>query len=158
MGKIAADCVSQMYFTASLMGLQHRSYAYFMYSKCNVEDSFRVHSFAALMMEAVHTSETSVNINLTPWHYIPEDSKLHTHQSHIVNLCGEATVRCIRWFESLTHCPDDGGSMHLWNVGSTSTWLHGTASQKTVNLTWDYFWQSTVVFLKGKWLALTCAP
>jgi hypothetical protein len=32
----------------------------------------------ALMMEAVHTSETSVNFNVTTWCYIPEDSKLHT--------------------------------------------------------------------------------
>jgi hypothetical protein len=30
-----------------------------------------------LMMEAVRASEMSVNINLTTWHYIPEDSKLH---------------------------------------------------------------------------------
>jgi hypothetical protein len=27
-------------------------------------------------MEAVRTSETSVNFNVTTWHYIPEDSKL----------------------------------------------------------------------------------
>jgi hypothetical protein len=32
----------------------------------------------ALMMEAVRTSETSVNFNVTTWRYIPEDSKLHT--------------------------------------------------------------------------------
>jgi hypothetical protein len=31
----------------------------------------------ALMMEAVRTSETTVNINLTTWRYIPENSKLH---------------------------------------------------------------------------------
>jgi hypothetical protein len=30
------------------------------------------------MMEAVHTSETSVNFNVTTWRYIPEDSKLRT--------------------------------------------------------------------------------
>jgi hypothetical protein len=30
----------------------------------------------ALMMEAVRTSETSVNIYLTIWQYTPEDSKL----------------------------------------------------------------------------------
>jgi phenolic acid decarboxylase len=30
------------------------------------------------MMEAVHTSETSVNINLTTRQYNPEDSKPHT--------------------------------------------------------------------------------
>jgi hypothetical protein len=29
------------------------------------------------MMEAVRTSEKSVNIYLTIWQYIPEDSKLH---------------------------------------------------------------------------------
>jgi hypothetical protein len=32
----------------------------------------------ALMMEAVLTSETSVNFNVATWRYIPEDSKLHT--------------------------------------------------------------------------------
>jgi hypothetical protein len=31
-----------------------------------------------LMMEAVRSDETSVNIYLTTWQYIPEDSKLHT--------------------------------------------------------------------------------
>jgi hypothetical protein len=31
-----------------------------------------------LMMEAVCTSETWVNFNMTTQHYIPEDSKLHT--------------------------------------------------------------------------------
>jgi hypothetical protein len=31
----------------------------------------------ALMMEAVRTSETSVNINLATRRYIPEDCKLH---------------------------------------------------------------------------------
>jgi hypothetical protein len=33
-----------------------------------------------LMMEAVHTPETSVNIYLTTRQYIPEDSKLHTQR------------------------------------------------------------------------------
>jgi hypothetical protein len=32
----------------------------------------------ALMMEAVRTSETSVNINFTTRRYIPEDPKLQT--------------------------------------------------------------------------------
>jgi hypothetical protein len=32
----------------------------------------------ALMMEAAHTSETSVDIQLRTWQYIPEDSELHT--------------------------------------------------------------------------------
>jgi hypothetical protein len=34
----------------------------------------------ALIMEAVGTSETSVNFNVTTWRYIPEDSKLHTRR------------------------------------------------------------------------------
>jgi hypothetical protein len=33
-------------------------------------------SIIALMMEAVRTSEMSVNFNVTTWGYIPEDSKL----------------------------------------------------------------------------------
>jgi len=32
------------------------------------------------MMEAVSTSETSVNFNVTTRRYIPEDSKLHTRR------------------------------------------------------------------------------
>jgi len=36
--------------------------------------------FIALMMEAVRTSETSVNFNVTTRRYIPEDSKLHTRR------------------------------------------------------------------------------
>jgi hypothetical protein len=35
-------------------------------------------SFIALMMEAVCTSETSFNFNITTQCYIPEDSKLQT--------------------------------------------------------------------------------
>jgi hypothetical protein len=31
----------------------------------------------ALMIEAVRTFETSVNINLTTWYYFPENSKLY---------------------------------------------------------------------------------
>jgi hypothetical protein len=46
-----------------------------------------------------------VNFNVATWRYIPEDTKLHTRRSdnlksHIVNI----------------HRPDDGGSLHLWNV------------------------------------------
>jgi hypothetical protein len=33
----------------------------------------------ALMMEAVHTAETSVNFNVATRRYIPEDSKLQTY-------------------------------------------------------------------------------
>jgi hypothetical protein len=34
----------------------------------------------ALMMEAARTSETSVDIELRTWQYIPEDSELHTRR------------------------------------------------------------------------------
>jgi hypothetical protein len=53
------------------------------------------------MMETVRTSETSV-YNYFTRQYIPEDKpELHTRRrenfkSHIVNLCGEAIVRCVR--------------------------------------------------------------
>jgi hypothetical protein len=33
-----------------------------------------------LMMEAARTTETSVDIQLRTWHYIPEDSELHTRR------------------------------------------------------------------------------
>jgi hypothetical protein len=44
-----------------------------------------------LMMEAVRTSETSVNFNVTTRRYIPEDSKLHIRRlenlkSHMLRL------------------------------------------------------------------------
>jgi hypothetical protein len=35
---------------------------------------------SAMMVEAVRTSETSVNFNVTTLRYIPEDSKLHTRR------------------------------------------------------------------------------
>jgi hypothetical protein len=40
----------------------------------------RAASIITLMMEAACTSETSVNIQLRTWQYIPEDSELHTHR------------------------------------------------------------------------------
>jgi hypothetical protein len=45
-------------------------------------DVSQVHtaSVFALMMEAVRTSETSVNFNMTTRRFIPEDSKLHTRR------------------------------------------------------------------------------
>jgi hypothetical protein len=44
-------------------------------------------------MEAVRTSETSVNFNVTTRRYIPEDSKLHTSRReslkcHIISFSG----------------------------------------------------------------------
>jgi hypothetical protein len=39
-----------------------------------------VNSFNDVMMEAVRTSETTVNFNVTTQRYIPEDSKLHTRR------------------------------------------------------------------------------
>jgi hypothetical protein len=41
---------------------------------------FALGSLIALMMEAAHTSETLVDIDLTTWQYIPEDSELHTRR------------------------------------------------------------------------------
>jgi hypothetical protein len=43
-----------------------------------------VRSFIALKMEAVRTSETSANFNVTTRRYIPEDTKLQeTHTSRV---------------------------------------------------------------------------
>jgi hypothetical protein len=47
----------------------------------------------ALMMEAVRTSETSVNFNVTTRRYIPEDSKLHIR--HHENLKSHNTIHII---------------------------------------------------------------
>jgi hypothetical protein len=55
-------------------------------------DVSEVHT-AALMMEAVLTSETSVNFNVTTQHYIPEDSKVHT--------CRRKNLKCHMNMKSL---------------------------------------------------------
>jgi hypothetical protein len=46
-----------------------------------VRTAFIITAMIPLMMEAVRTSETSVNIYLTTGQYIPEESKLHTRRS-----------------------------------------------------------------------------
>jgi hypothetical protein len=58
-------------------------------SQVDVDDVSEVRTacIIALTMEAVRTSETSINICLTTWQYIPEDSKLQI--GYIVQL-----VRC----------------------------------------------------------------
>jgi hypothetical protein len=40
----------------------------------------------ALVMEAVRTSETSVNIYVTTWKYIPEGSNCHTRRRENLKL------------------------------------------------------------------------
>jgi hypothetical protein len=47
-------------------------------SRVEVDRRFRGASASIIraVMEAVRTSETSVNFNMTTWRYIPEDSKL----------------------------------------------------------------------------------
>jgi hypothetical protein len=50
-------------------------------------------------MEAVNISETSANVNVATWCYIPEDSKLHTglRENHISGsvCCAPLTVGLI---------------------------------------------------------------
>jgi hypothetical protein len=48
--------------------------------------------FIALMMEAVHTSETSVFFNETKWCYIQESCHLHTHRCE--NLKSHEEMKC----------------------------------------------------------------
>jgi hypothetical protein len=44
-------------------------------------------SIIVLMMEAVSTSETSVQFNVNEWRYIPEDSKVHRCKIHFSRHC-----------------------------------------------------------------------
>jgi hypothetical protein len=50
-------------------------------------------SIIRAMTEAVRTSETLVNIYLTTWQYIPEDSKLHTRSRENMKSHELQTVR-----------------------------------------------------------------
>jgi hypothetical protein len=83
------------------------------------------------MMEAVHTSETSVDNNFTR-QYNPEgNSEHHTRRrenlkSHKVNLYEEATLRCIRRF---TH--PWWWRQHAPLKHRSTIILHGSISQKT---------------------------
>jgi hypothetical protein len=45
-----------------------------------MNDDRTLGSLIALMMEAARTSETTVDIQLRTWQYIPEDSELHTRR------------------------------------------------------------------------------
>jgi hypothetical protein len=61
-------------------------------SEVRAASIIRAMSLIDLMLEAARTSETSVNIELRTWHYIPEDSELYTRRSenlksHIMSLC-----------------------------------------------------------------------
>jgi hypothetical protein len=47
------------------------------YTRVLMRLKYVVTIFIALMMEAVHTSETSVYLSETTWRYIPEDCHLH---------------------------------------------------------------------------------
>jgi hypothetical protein len=46
------------------------------------------------MFEAVRTSETSVNFNVTTWLYIPEDSKLHIRRRENLKSHRESLFIC----------------------------------------------------------------
>jgi hypothetical protein len=39
-----------------------------------------------MLMEAARTSETSVNIQLRTWQYIPEDSELNIYSAHDITV------------------------------------------------------------------------
>jgi hypothetical protein len=76
------DCFSFIDFSALAVSLSDRSE---IESQLEISDPFLTHSSLFVpMMEAVQTSETSVNLYHSTWHYNPEDSCLHTH--HCENL------------------------------------------------------------------------
>jgi hypothetical protein len=105
----------------------------------------------SLMMEAVRTSETSVDKYFSR-PYIPEDnSEHHTRRrenlkSDLVNLYEEATLRCIRRFESLrikkakrlcSAMPRPRSHPWWWRQYAplkrrSTIILHGSTSQKTI--------------------------
>jgi hypothetical protein len=63
-------------------------------------DPFALGSLTALMMEAAHTSETSVDIQLRTRQYIPEDSEHHTRsrenlKSHKCICCSDGKQKSI---------------------------------------------------------------
>jgi hypothetical protein len=77
------------------------------------------------MMEAASASETSVNFYQTTRLNIPENSLLHTRRrenlkSHLVNLYGEATHRCVRKFETLRIKKADPLIVLMMEAASTS--------------------------------------
>jgi hypothetical protein len=51
-----------------------------MFLNLTISKVFKNYSVVSLMMEAVRTSETLVNFNVTTLRNIPEDSKLHTRR------------------------------------------------------------------------------
>jgi hypothetical protein len=62
-------------------------------SHVEVDRCFKVRttSMISAMTEAVNTSETSVNFNVTTLHYIPEDSKLCN--KYVFNLSNKKTLQ-----------------------------------------------------------------
>jgi hypothetical protein len=127
-------------------------------------------------MEAVRTSETSVDNHFTR-QYIPEDNSEHQTRrrenlkSHIVNLYGEATLRCIRRFESFTHpwwwrqyAPlkrrstiilhvsishkttlNNEGDCPYWNIRGLCQTLHVDDTQVPYSRQWPLFWTSLFI-------------
>jgi hypothetical protein len=78
----------------------------------------------APMMEAARTCETLVNFYQTTRRYNPEDSHLCTQRhenlkSFLVKSMGRLLITVFRDSKplNLSHCPDDGGSKDLRNVG-----------------------------------------
>jgi hypothetical protein len=68
------------------------------------------------MMEAVSTSETSVNLNVITWHYIPEDSNFILMMEAVRISETSVNFNVITWHnipeDSKLHT-DDGGSTHF---------------------------------------------
>jgi hypothetical protein len=96
-------------------------------------------------MEAICSSETSVDTQRATWRYIPEDGALHNHSyenlksysKHLMNYLARRQIfgrimeleRVYKVWVFLVGCDiekaysEDGGRMFLWNVDDYS---HGT--------------------------------
>jgi hypothetical protein len=60
-------------------------------------------SIISAMMEAASICETSVNIYLTTWQYIPADSKLNSRRGE--NLKSHVLKHVSMWGQELAHVP-----------------------------------------------------
>jgi hypothetical protein len=98
-------------------------------------------SLIVLMMKAVRTSETSVNINFNTRRYIPEDSKLHTRcrenlKSHILSACSALKMetvclpKCLHLHMSSHYVTTQKNNIDFFTVARTSDVIFDMATRR----------------------------
>jgi hypothetical protein len=104
--------------TASIIGAMNKLYHTFSHGL-----------FVALIMEAVCTSETSVNLNANTWCYIPENSKLPTLPSLIA-------LELVRSFIICTHSQIPLGRSNQGECGGQGMWHAWERRENCTRLWW----------------------